>query len=231
MWLNAMASEYVIAFGSLSFYVSVGTRCVYKACNRRPIAKKEAIRVNNVNFTWPNGRCGLEGINLSIKEGELAMIVGPNGCGKSTLLRVVHGFILPDSGDVKLVKPCSYVRQDPDLQIVMPTIGSNIALSIPDGKHMPRDKIRALVLESLESVGLFPAHDFIDKTSYRMSGGQRQRSVLAAALVNTPKSILFDEVTANIDPFNKAELLMHVRRLVTERRIAALWYVPCLSLD
>lgn len=172
---------------------------------------------------WPNGRTALEAINLSVEEGELAMLVGSNGCGKSTLMKVAHKLIIPDSGTIRLEEPCSYVRQDPDLQIVMPTVGTNIALSIPNGKNLPREEIRERGCAALELVGLSPGSEYYDQTSYRLSGGQRQRCVLAAALINQPRTILFDEVTANIDPFNKLELLLRVRKLVTEQRVAALW--------
>lgn len=181
------------------------------------------ISVRNVCFRWENGRSALDNVSLTVKRGELTMILGKNGSGKSTLLRILRGLLNPSSGLVHLEKPCAFVQQDPNIQILMPTIGMDIAISVPRKPYTPRSEIWDAVREALTEVGLVPPDDFIRMSSYRLSGGQRQRAAVAAALAMKPKSFLFDEVTASMDPLNKAELISRVRRLITERNIGAIW--------
>ncbi|KAI0565553.1 energy-coupling factor transporter ATPase [Gracilaria domingensis] len=184
---------------------------------------KTPICVRNVFFRWENGRSALNNVSLTVKEGELTMILGHNGSGKSTLLRILRGVLNPSAGDVYLEKPCAYVQQDPNLQIVLPTIGTDIASSIPKDLSSQASDVRQAVINALNAVGLTPPEDFMPKSSYRLSGGQRQRAAVAAALAMEPRTILFDEVTANMDPFNKAELVSRIRQIVTERNMAAIW--------
>lgn len=186
-------------------------------------ASGAGICARHLSFWWPDGRAGLTDVNLHIHPGELAMIVGPNGCGKSTLLRCLRGLLLPDAGDVSLERPAAYVYQNPNLQIVMPSIGADLAMSVPGGKDLPDAVLRVEVLAALRSIGLEPAEEFLRLSSHRLSGGQRQRVAVAGALAMKPKTILFDEVTASMDSENKQELVTRVRRIVTEQNLAALW--------
>lgn len=194
-----------------------------KACVTSHQKGNAAISARNVNFVWPNGRRALTDININVHPGELAMIVGRNGCGKSTLLSVLCGVILADSGTIDVATPCSVIRQDPSLQILAPTVGRDIILSIPDVEKRSKEEIRQEVDEVMELVGLTPSSNFFDTSSYRLSGGQQQRAVLAAALASRPRTILFDEVTALVDPVSRADILDKVRVLVTSFNIAALW--------
>lgn len=182
-----------------------------------------AVEARNVNFWWPNGQQALKDVNLKVSPGELAMIVGHNGCGKSTLLRILRGLVFPASGNVHIEKPCAFVHQNPNIQIVYPTIGADVALSVPREPDTTARDVRAAVLKALDSVGLHPPEKFLRLSSHRLSGGQRQRVVVAAALAMEPRSILFDEATASMDPMNKMDLTSRVRRLVTNRKIAAIW--------
>lgn len=191
----------------------------------RPISatEKPVISVRNVCFRWENGRSALNNVSLSVKKGELTMILGKNGSGKSTLLRILRGLLNPSSGHVYLEKPCAFVQQDPNIQILMPTIGMDIAVSVPKKPDTSRSELWGAVREALTEVGLVPPEYFIRMSSYRLSGGQRQRAAVAAALAMKPKSFLLDEVTASMDPLNKAELISRVRRLITDRNIGAIW--------
>ncbi|CAN8074151.1 unnamed protein product [Agarophyton chilense] len=157
------------------------------------------------------------------------MVLGHNGSGKSTLLQLLRGVLNPSTGSIHLEQPCAYVQQDPNIQIVMPTIGMDIASSVRKDSTSQSADIRNAVLDSLTDVGLTPPEDFLRKSPYRLSGGQRQRAAVAAALAMEPRTILFDEVTANMDPFNKAELVSRVRRIITERNIAAIWVTHLLD--
>lgn len=181
------------------------------------------ITVRDLSFSWSPSRPILHNLNFSVAPGELTMLVGPNGSGKTTLLHLLRGLLLPDAGNVSITRPVSYVQQNPELQIIMPTIGHDISLSVPLGATRPKADVISEIHAVLEDVGLVPTDRFISMSSHRISGGQRQRAVVAAALVRTPAVILFDEPTASLDPQSKAELVLLVRRLVSERNIAALW--------
>lgn len=196
-----------------------------ESSNRTYSDASTAIHVRNVNFTWPNGRCALADVSLDVPPGQITMIVGRNGCGKSTLLKVLRNIIFPDSGTVHVPSPCAYIMQDPGSQIVFPTVGTDISMSINDREHRSKGEVKAQILDILNYVGLVPPEEFLSRGRSDLSGGQKQRVVLAAALVRNPKTILFDEVTASLDPISRADLLERVRALVTELNIAAIWYV------
>lgn len=196
-----------------------------KSHNLTATDSSAAIHVRNVNFTWPNGRCALADVSLDVHPGQITMIVGRNGCGKSTLLKVLRNMIFPDSGSVHVSSPCAYIMQDPGSQIIFPTVGTDISMSIVDPELRSKEEVKAEILDILNYVGLVPAEEYISRGRSDLSGGQKQRVVLAAALVRNPKTILFDEVTASLDPISRADLLERVRALITELNIAAVWYV------
>lgn len=193
------------------------------ACARKLDEPLRGIAVRNVSYWWANSQIALQNVSVDVAPGELAMIVGHNGCGKSTLLRVIRGLFEPPVGEIFLERPCGFVHQNPDIQILLPTIGADIAASIPNVNEITDYEAYRKVVQALEMVGLSPASDYIEISSYRLSGGQKQRAVVAAALAMKPASLLFDEVTASMDPVNKAELVARVRKIVTEKNIAALW--------
>lgn len=72
----------------------------------------------------------LKSVNLQVQRGSLHMLLGPNGCGKSTLLRVLGGLLYPDSGSVKADEPSGFVFQNPDHQVVMPTVAADVAFGL-----------------------------------------------------------------------------------------------------
>jgi energy-coupling factor transporter ATP-binding protein EcfA2 len=67
---------------------------------------------------------------LQVQRGSLHMLLGPNGCGKSTLLRVLGGLLYPDAGVVQADEPSGFVFQNPDHQVVMPTVAADVAFGL-----------------------------------------------------------------------------------------------------
>eukprot|EP00878_Enallax_costatus_P037749 GHUV01042713.1.p1 GENE.GHUV01042713.1~~GHUV01042713.1.p1 ORF type:complete len:134 (-),score=27.84 GHUV01042713.1:253-654(-) len=72
----------------------------------------------------------LKSMNLQVQRGSLHMLLGPNGCGKSTLLRVLGGLLYPDAGVVQADAPSGFVFQNPDHQVVMPTVAADVAFGL-----------------------------------------------------------------------------------------------------
>lgn len=194
--------------------------------------ERRGIVAENLSLWWPNGTPALRNVSLHVPPGTLAMVAGANGSGKSTLLAALRRLWLPDLGSVHADAPCAFVYQDPQKQLMFPSVAINLAVSVPETleshpDHLKFDeqRVRKRVLEGLERVGFSPAEPWMSKRSRELSGGEGQRVAVAAALLMQPKSIMFDEVTASMDAANKMLLLGIIPPIVKREKIAALWFV------
>lgn len=147
----------------------------------------------------------VNGVSLSIKQGEFFTLLGPSGCGKTTLLRMIAGFETPDSGQILLdgkdiknlppeKRPLHTVFQSYALFPHM-TVRDNIAFPLKMAK-LAKDEIRQRVEDQINSVQL---NKFADRYPHELSGGQRQRVAIARSLVNRPKLLLLDEPLSALD--------------------------------
>ena len=89
---------------------------------------QSAVAVRDLCFSWPSGDRVLQGCSLDVPKGEFWMLLGTNGSGKSTLLRLMAGLLRPLSGGILLNGRVGFVFQNPDHQLVMPTVGADVAL-------------------------------------------------------------------------------------------------------
>jgi energy-coupling factor transport system ATP-binding protein len=147
------------------------------------------------------------------------MLLGTNGSGKSTLLRLLAGLLKPTSGDIQIQSPVGFVFQNPDHQLVMPTVGADVAFGLVQ-ERLSSQEIHQRVEESLSAVSL---ETFQRRPIYALSGGQKQRVAIAGALARHCEVLLLDEPTALLDPDSQLELVAQVRSLVKKRGITALW--------
>lgn len=147
------------------------------------------------------------------------MLLGNNGCGKSTLLRLLAGLLTPASGNLITDKPLGFVFQNPDHQLVMPTVASDIAFGLVEEK-LNLNQVQLRVREALTAVNLL---ELERRPIYALSGGQKQRIAIAGAIARHCQVLLLDEPTALLDPDTQIELVMLVQKLVKERGITALW--------
>jgi energy-coupling factor transport system ATP-binding protein len=177
------------------------------------------IEVKNVNFSWPNGEQIIKSCSLEVPKGEFWMLLGTNGSGKSTLLRLLAGLLSPQSGEIRVLPPVGFVFQNPDHQLVMPTVGADVAFGLVDEK-LPSAMVRARVEEALGAVNLL---SFQRRPIYALSGGQKQRVAIAGAIARHCEVLLLDEPTALLDPDSQLDLVASVRKLVKSRGITALW--------
>ena len=160
----------------------------------------------------------LDGLDLSVPEGEFCAVVGPSGCGKSTLTRLVAGLMKPDAGEVWLEgarvtsprKTVGMAFQNPVL-LEWRTILDNVILPLEIvAPSMPRAKRVARAEELLAMVGLT---GFEGKRPSELSGGMRQRASLCRAIVHRPSVLIMDEPFGALDNFTREDLWQTMRDL------------------
>ncbi|MEM9266610.1 MAG: ABC transporter ATP-binding protein [Cyanobacteria bacterium P01_F01_bin.13] len=178
-----------------------------------------AISIDNLHFSWNSGATVLAGCSLQVPRGEFCMLLGTNGSGKSTLLRLLAGLLDAPQGTIHLQQPVGFVFQNPDHQLVMPTVGADVAFGLVD-EDMAYEAVRQRVDEALATVNLLHLKR---RPIYALSGGQKQRVAIAGALAQHCQVLLFDEPTALLDPDSQLELVAQVRDLVKRQGITALW--------
>jgi energy-coupling factor transport system ATP-binding protein len=183
------------------------------------------IQVRNLDFSWPSGEKVIKTCSLEVPKGEFWMLLGTNGSGKSTLLRLLVGLLTPESGETRVLHPVGFVFQNPDHQLVMPTVGADVAFGLVEEK-LPPLAVRARVEEALKAVNLL---ELQRRPIYALSGGQKQRVAIAGALARRCEVLLLDEPTALLDPDSQLELVAGVRQLVKTRGLTALWVTHRLN--
>lgn len=171
----------------------------------------------------------LDNIDLTVNKGEVVVIVGPSGCGKSTLLRCINGLediqdgkvildgqvINPASkSEVKYREKIGMVFQSYDL-FPHKTILENVILAPLKVQKRKRDEVIKEAMELLDKVGLASRKDSFPR---QLSGGQKQRVAIVRALIMHPEVLLFDEVTAALDPEMVREVLDVILDLASQNR-------------
>jgi NHLM bacteriocin system ABC transporter ATP-binding protein len=204
-----------------------------------PGSLEGAISISHVTFRYQNsGRLTLDDVTVEAKPGEFVAIVGPSGSGKSTLLRLLLGFETPASGTVRFdgqdlngLDPLGVRRQ---LGVVLQSsnlMAESIFENIAAGAAITLDQAwdaarRASIAPDIES---FPMgmHTFISEGANNISMGQRQRLLIARALVFKPRILLFDEATSALD--NRAQAVvsrsldsLKVTRIVVAHRLSTI---------
>jgi polar amino acid transport system ATP-binding protein len=171
----------------------------------------------------------LDDVNMTVGAGEVIVIVGPSGCGKSTFLRCLNGLETIEDGRValngKLINPvdADIVRERQRIGMVFQsydlfphkTILQNIILAPLKVQKRKKDEAVNEALSLLERVGLSSKKDQYPR---QLSGGQKQRVAIVRALIMHPEILLFDEVTAALDPEMVREVLEVVLSLAGEGR-------------
>ncbi|WP_088890764.1 energy-coupling factor ABC transporter ATP-binding protein [Leptolyngbya ohadii] len=180
---------------------------------------KPSILVQDVSFQWLKEAPVLQSCSLEVPQGEFWMLLGTNGSGKSTLLKLLTGLLQPQTGKVEVQPPVGFVFQNPDHQLVMPTVGADVAFGLVEEK-LPFVQMRQRVEEALNAVNLLPLQR---RPIYALSGGQKQRIAIAGAIARHCEVLLLDEPTALLDPDSQIDLVKQVQGLVRSRGITALW--------
>lgn len=197
------------------------------------------MEVRNLSFSYPCGRQILKDISFTVPAGDFLAVLGNNGAGKSTLLKCFDHILRPQSGtvtvdstDLLALKPAELARQVAFL--AQGAEGSRLTVydtlllgRKPYMKWGVTGEDRAIVDETLARMELEPlAVRYLDQ----LSGGERQKVLLARALVQEPKVLLLDEPTSNLDLRNQYEVLDLVRQECRRRNIAAVMVIHDLNL-
>ena len=174
----------------------------------------------------------LSEINLSIGAGEFVGVLGPNGSGKTTLMRALLGLIQPSTGTVRVFgraprRGNSVVGYVPQLRTVLPNLrirGFDMIASSINGERWGVPALtpanRRMIEETLTTVG---ARELAERPLCEMSGGERQRLLLAQALIGAPQLLLLDEPLIGLDAHHQEVVIDFIRRFTRERGITVLF--------
>ena len=192
-----------------------------------PAAKAVMIEARGVEKWYPNGFHALRGVDLTVEQGEVVVIMGPSGSGKSTFIRtfnaledfqkgsiVVDGMALTDD-----VRNIDAIRREVGMVFqqfnLFPhlTVLQNLTLAPVLVRKRPRREVERQALDLLERVGI---HEQAHKYPGQLSGGQQQRVAIARSLCMEPRIMLFDEPTSALDPEMVQEVLEVMQELARE---------------
>lgn len=183
----------------------------------------EALKIEALNYSYPDGRQALHGVDLSVGAGERVALLGPNGAGKTTLVLHLNG-ILPtprvpgatgsvtiggqriDPGDraglAEIRRRVGIVFQDPDDQLFLPTVGEDVAFG-PANLGLRGEELAARVDDALAWVDML---EHKQRAPHHLSLGQRRRVAVATVLAMQPELLVLDEPSSNLDPQARREL-------------------------
>ena len=187
------------------------------------------VDIQNLVYTYPDGREALHSVSLLVEAGEKVALVGPNGAGKSTLLLHLNGLLPAQSGYVRacgldvVKKNLGRVRaavgvvfQDPNDQLFSPTVFDDVAYG-PLYQGLPEGEIRQRVAAALSAVGMIAV---TDRASYHLSLGEKKRVAIATVLAMDPEILVFDEPSAGLDPRARRQLIELLQSLQPTQLIA-----------
>lgn len=177
-----------------------------------------AIEASDVRYAYPDGRLGLDGVDLHVGAGERVAVVGPNGAGKTTLALLLAGVLVPGAGRVEvggidtsdakarrsgaLPQRVGLLFQDPDDQLFLPTVRDDVAFG-PRNLGLRDAELDQAVARALAAVDL---EDRADRSPHHLSLGERRRAALAGVLAMDPGALVLDEPSANLDPAARRDL-------------------------
>ncbi|MEW9551624.1 ABC transporter ATP-binding protein [Nonomuraea sp. NPDC050783] len=187
------------------------------------------ISLNGLTKVFPGGVRALDGIDLTIADGEFLALLGPSGCGKTTLLRTIAGLETPTGGGVRIdghdvtrlppgARDLAMVFQDYAIFPHM-DVTANIAYPLRI-KKVPRARRTAKAAEVAARLALT---DLLHRRPGELSGGQQQRVALARAIACHPAAFLFDEPLSNLDARLRLEARTFLKRLQRELAVTTVF--------
>ena len=182
-----------------------------------------ALEIKNLSFAYEKEKTVLNGVDLTVGQGEFVCLLGRNGSGKSTLARLINGLLQPTEGQISVFglnssdkkslfeirKRACMVFQNPDNQMVASIVEDDLVFG-PENIGVPREEIGRRIEYALGAVNMT---EFRHSTPTRLSGGQKQRIAIAGVLALKPEILILDESTAMLDPKGREEVMSVVREL------------------
>ena len=172
------------------------------------------LTIDNLTFSYGKKRI-LQNLSLKVERGEFAAILGPSGCGKTTLFRLIVGLQKPDIGRIQLQNQPAYLSQENTL-LPWRTVLSNILLPTQLGKNSPQ---KEQALQLIKEVGLEGSEDAYPS---ELSGGMKQRALLARALIQKRSFLLLDEPFSSLDYFAKEEFYVLLKEMQKKSNLTIL---------
>ena len=195
------------------------------------MSKKSFIEANSISFSYPAyddviPPLVLDGVSISIEEGEFVAVLGHNGSGKSTLAKHFNAILVPTEGEVsvngiktaeesrlfEIRQEVGMVFQNPDNQIVATIIEEDVAFAL-ENLGVPPKEIRERVDDALKKVDMY---EYRLHAPNQLSGGQKQRIAIAGIVAMRPKCVVLDEPTAMLDPKGRREVMETIKQLNKE---------------
>jgi NitT/TauT family transport system ATP-binding protein len=200
------------------------------AMRARPTGSETAVGGSVVEFSavekvYANGFRALAPIDLTLRRGEITVLVGPSGCGKTTLLRLAAGLTSPTGGNMtRSTNQMSYVFQDPTL-LAWRSVRANVEL-VARLQGVGRDERRRRADDAIGMVGL---RGFERAYPRELSGGMKMRASLARSVASAPDLLLMDEPFAALDEFNREKMGAELLHLWRAREVTVMFITHSIS--
>lgn len=180
------------------------------------------LEVENLAHAYAPGFEALSGVQLALRRGEMAALVGANGAGKSTLLLHINGLLRPASGYVRVLgrmvtprnlaevrRMVGFVFQQADDQLFMPTVEEDVAFG-PRNMGLPEEEVNRRVAEALSVMDIARLRQ---RAPHTLSAGEKRSAAIASVLSMRPAFWVMDEPTAGLDPRSRRAFIALLRRL------------------
>jgi phospholipid/cholesterol/gamma-HCH transport system ATP-binding protein len=192
------------------------------------------IELRNVTLKYGE-RLILDRISMTVRDNTIKAVLGPSGVGKSTIIKLMLGLIKPNSGqvfvdgvDITPLKETDLYPIRRKMGIVFQgnalfdsmTISQNMSFFLRENLHLPDDEIKHRVAEQIRFAGL---EGYEDQLPENLSGGMKKRVAIGRALIFNPKTILFDEPTAGLDPVSSRKILNIIASLKKSNNLGAVF--------
>ncbi len=187
------------------------------------------IEFKNVSFAYETGKEVIRELSFTIRDGEAVGLIGANGAGKSTVMKLLLGLLFGegeiisaglrlDKANLPLIRrKTGFILQDSDDQMFMPTVYDDMMFA-PLNYGMTKEEAERRVDEVLERLELQALkHSY----NHKLSGGEKKMAAIATILAMEPETILMDEPTAALDPYNRRLIIRRINGLAQTKLIAS----------